>query len=309
MKVVLELQDQPSNIKKVTVRHDIVIGRGADCNLRLSAPQVSRRHCFLRISEDSATVTDLESSNGTYLNGQRLTSSKRYTLEDGASLAIGPVQFTIRVLSEVLAPEVLEVGVNDARIESESAQTDGGTPPDNEVAAAAAGGTGANDPSSMNFAIESGGHAADEDDPTTDYLATDSADGDNQFDDGSDSVVSIIDDRDVPPVEPKHTSREPDTIASSANGGIGGRVDAELADDGFELLSADEVQEVDAEDETVNIEGDDAAGMNQDFLHVADDELLVDEDDVSPELPAADRQSSSDENLEDDLRDFLNGLD
>jgi len=49
--------------------------------------------------------------------------------------------------------------------------------------------------------------------------------------------------------------------------------------------------------------------MNQDFLHVADDELLVDEDDVLPELPAADRQSSSDENLEDDLRDFVKGLD
>lgn len=307
MKVVLELQDQPSNIKKVTVRHDIVIGRGADCNLRLSAPQVSRRHCFLRIGEDSATVTDLESSNGTYLNGQRLTSSKRYKLEDGASLAIGPVQFTIRVLSEVLAPEVLEVGVNDARIESESAKTDGGTSPDSE--AAAASGTGANDSSSMNFAIESGGLAADEDDPTTDYLATDSADSDHQFNDGSDSVVSIIDDRDVSPVEPKHTSREPDTIASSANGGIGGRVDAELADDGFELLPADQVQEVDAEDETVNIEGDDAAGVNQDFLQVADDELLIDEDEVLPDLPAVDKQPSSDENLEDDLRDFLKGLD
>ena len=82
MKVVLELQDQPSNIKKVTVRHDIVIGRGTECNLRLSAPQVSRRHCFLRIGADGASIADLDSSNGTTLNDRKLTSGKRYAVPD-----------------------------------------------------------------------------------------------------------------------------------------------------------------------------------------------------------------------------------
>jgi pSer/pThr/pTyr-binding forkhead associated (FHA) protein len=72
MKVVLELQEQLANVRRVTVRHDIVIGRGSDCNLRLSAPQMSRRHCFLRVGRDGVSVTDLDSSNGTYVDNKRI---------------------------------------------------------------------------------------------------------------------------------------------------------------------------------------------------------------------------------------------
>ena len=118
MKVVLELQGQPSNIKKVTVRHDIVVGRGSECNLRLSAPQISRRHCFLRINADSATITDLESSNGTYLNGTRLSAGKRYKLKDGAALSVGPIEFIVRVHSESVSADQLELSINDDRIEA-----------------------------------------------------------------------------------------------------------------------------------------------------------------------------------------------
>jgi len=100
MKVVLELSDQSSNIRTVIVRHDIVIGRGADCNLRIAAPQVSRRHCFLRIHDGRVTVTDLESCNGTWLDGEKTVPGKRYHLEDGMNLAVGPICFTARVTGD-----------------------------------------------------------------------------------------------------------------------------------------------------------------------------------------------------------------
>ena len=105
MKVVLELQDQPSNVRRITVRHDIVIGRGSDCNLRLSAPQVSRRHCFLRVGRDSVSVTDLDSSNGTYVDGARITAGKRYDIADGAQLALGPIRFIIHMRAEAAVPD------------------------------------------------------------------------------------------------------------------------------------------------------------------------------------------------------------
>ncbi len=97
MKVVLELQDQPTNVRRVTVRHDIVIGRGADCNLRLSAPQISRRHCFLRVGRDGASVTDLDSSNGTYVDGKRIKSGIRVELVTGSLLTLGAVRFLVHV--------------------------------------------------------------------------------------------------------------------------------------------------------------------------------------------------------------------
>ena len=105
MKVVLELQDQPSNVRRITVRHDIVIGRGSDCNLRLSAPQVSRRHCFLRVGRDSVSVTDLDSSNGTYIDGVRITAGKRYDVADGAQLSLGPIRFIIHMRAEAVAAD------------------------------------------------------------------------------------------------------------------------------------------------------------------------------------------------------------
>lgn len=108
MKVVLELQDQPSNVRRITVRHDIVIGRGSDCNLRLSAPQISRRHCFLRVSRDGVSVTDLDSSNGTYLDGNRLKPGKREDVANGASLSLGPIRFIVHVRDEAVSTDVLK---------------------------------------------------------------------------------------------------------------------------------------------------------------------------------------------------------
>ena len=97
MKVVLELQEQLANVRRVTVRHDIVIGRGSDCNLRLSAPQMSRRHCFLRVGRDGVSVTDLDSSNGTYVDNQRIKPGERVELKTGSILTLGPVNFIVHL--------------------------------------------------------------------------------------------------------------------------------------------------------------------------------------------------------------------
>ncbi len=97
MKVVLELQEQLANVRRVTVRHDIVIGRGSDCNLRLSAPQMSRRHCFLRVGRDGVSVTDLDSSNGTYVDNKRIKSGERVELKTGSILTLGPVNFIVHL--------------------------------------------------------------------------------------------------------------------------------------------------------------------------------------------------------------------
>jgi len=151
MKVILELVGQYSNIRCVTVRHDIVIGRGSECNLRVSAPQVSRRHCFLRISEGQVSVTDLESSNGTWLDGQRVVPGKRYFIEDGMMVAVGPVKFTATLAED---DEVSAEDVTPVRPAHNPALA-----PDPLA------------PESMDFALEHAGDSAPEDEPTRDYSA------------------------------------------------------------------------------------------------------------------------------------------
>ena len=284
MKVVLELQDQPSNIKKVTVRHDIVVGRGAECNLRLSAPQVSRRHCFLRVNADSATITDLDSSNGTYMDGKRLTSGKRYKLKDGTELSVGPVQFTTRVYTESVSPNQLEVSVNDDRIEAEPS---GASPTDQTLQDI----TPEAHPNEMNFAVESGGRSAAEDEPTADYVDSDSLSDNDYF--------SALDND-----EPKTISvDEVDEIMDADAIGVV-EVDSVNAIEGavevIEVLE-DEIIEVVEEDEAV-------AGT----YHVVEDDLVVlDSDSSPPPSPPAtkDEATEAPSKDEDELRSFLQGLD
>ncbi len=50
----------------------IVLGRGVNCDLQLQDSEVSRRHAMLEIKGESATLTDLESTNGTFVDGVRV---------------------------------------------------------------------------------------------------------------------------------------------------------------------------------------------------------------------------------------------
>jgi hypothetical protein len=50
---------------------------------------VSRLHAAIHRTEDTLTVVDLGSSNGTHLNGQRLTPDQPRVLRDGDELRLG----------------------------------------------------------------------------------------------------------------------------------------------------------------------------------------------------------------------------
>lgn len=164
MKVVLELQDQPSNVRRVTVRHDIVIGRGADCNLRLSAPQISRRHCFLRVGRDGVSVTDLDSSNGTFVDGERLKSGVRQPLQNGSQLSLGPIRFLIQVRDDAASSESKKSSAS----KEQKAVAKGKSEPSTIVADVDATMRNAQ---AMNLAVEQAGATADSREVTSDFVA------------------------------------------------------------------------------------------------------------------------------------------
>jgi hypothetical protein len=56
---------------------------------------VSRRHATIRRGEDTLTLVDLGSTNGTHLNGQRLIPNQPRVLRDGDEIRLGKLVFYI----------------------------------------------------------------------------------------------------------------------------------------------------------------------------------------------------------------------
>ncbi len=70
------------------------VGRGEDCSLRVPGADVSRQHCELKINNGALRIRDLESSNGTFVNNQRVREA---TLKAGDRIRIGPIVFTLQI--------------------------------------------------------------------------------------------------------------------------------------------------------------------------------------------------------------------
>jgi DNA-binding winged helix-turn-helix (wHTH) protein len=74
------------------------IGRDPECAIWIDVPGVSRRHARIRldhaIAPAAAVLEDLDSTNGTFLDGKRV--SKPMTLQDGQSIRVGEATLTFR---------------------------------------------------------------------------------------------------------------------------------------------------------------------------------------------------------------------
>ena len=77
----------------------VVLGRGEDCSLRLEAGGVSTNHCRLEPTEEGVLhVVDLESLNGTFINGWRIPAQGAGCRPESI-LRVGEALFIYRELS------------------------------------------------------------------------------------------------------------------------------------------------------------------------------------------------------------------
>jgi pSer/pThr/pTyr-binding forkhead associated (FHA) protein len=72
---------------------ETIVGRRQDCDLKIRSSEVSRRHCLLSYQDGILFVEDLDSVNGTYLNGRRVAGRK--AARPGDELEIGPIRFVV----------------------------------------------------------------------------------------------------------------------------------------------------------------------------------------------------------------------
>jgi pSer/pThr/pTyr-binding forkhead associated (FHA) protein len=68
------------------------IGRSTGAEFILDAALVSRLHCQLTATAESVKVKDLDSTNGTFVNGKRIQTAE---LRDGDTLGVGRFELVV----------------------------------------------------------------------------------------------------------------------------------------------------------------------------------------------------------------------
>lgn len=71
-----------------------VLGRRRGCDLCIPLKLVSRRHCKLSKEGDIVKIRDLNSRNGTYLNGKRIQEAN---IKAGDYIGVGSLMFMLQV--------------------------------------------------------------------------------------------------------------------------------------------------------------------------------------------------------------------
>lgn len=87
-------------------RAEVVIGRALESDVRINDAKISRRHASLTAARDAADgdrvnyfLTDLNSTNGTFLNGRKITESE--PLQNGDKITIGEHILRFELLDEI----------------------------------------------------------------------------------------------------------------------------------------------------------------------------------------------------------------
>src|SRR5215213_7838046 len=79
--------------REQTLSEGSTIGREG-CDVNLMDPEVSRRHATIRDQGGSLAIEDLGSTNGTFVNGSRITAVT--VLKDGDEVRLGNTVWSIR---------------------------------------------------------------------------------------------------------------------------------------------------------------------------------------------------------------------
>jgi predicted component of type VI protein secretion system len=112
VKTHLLVKDGPSVGLRIEPTSDTLIGR-VEADVALDDPKISRRHAILRSGQRGIEIEDLSSTNGTWVNGQRIEA--RVLLTAGDLVKVGDTRL-----------EVIGEPVSDATVIASGVQTGGG---------------------------------------------------------------------------------------------------------------------------------------------------------------------------------------
>jgi len=96
----------------------LLVGRDEDCDLVIVDRQVSRRHASITRENEQYILRDLDSKNGTFVNGQEV--QRAHTLKDGDEIQIAYCCKMAFVAADSTAPVLLDAPEQGLRLDPES---------------------------------------------------------------------------------------------------------------------------------------------------------------------------------------------
>ena len=108
----------------LSVSDSLSVGRGSDNDVVLGSKQVSRNHAVLSVLNGELYVKDLESSNGTFINEQRIEGNKSQRLNANDTLGFASFDFQVNApVAATLDNEQAAPAVSDEPVLSTNAVT------------------------------------------------------------------------------------------------------------------------------------------------------------------------------------------
>lgn len=80
-------------VKIIPLKSQVLIGRKGSCDVVISDSAISGEHCLIITDNEAVFVEDKKSTNGTFVNGERIT--EKTEIKKGDILALGHMKFKI----------------------------------------------------------------------------------------------------------------------------------------------------------------------------------------------------------------------
>ena len=86
-----------------------LIGAAEHCDFVFDVPTVSGEHCIISLDDSRYSLTDLNSTNGTFVNGNQISSVQSVTPED--EICLGTITlFSWSLLGEKSSQRIIRIG-------------------------------------------------------------------------------------------------------------------------------------------------------------------------------------------------------
>ena len=85
---------------KLTPPRELYIGRSEESDIFLGEKKISRKHSMIQVSEDGIRITDLESTNGTFVNSKKISEME---LKNGDKIKVGSSVIEVQIQTKTAA--------------------------------------------------------------------------------------------------------------------------------------------------------------------------------------------------------------